>query len=192
MTITPTLARHKGAGPRGGPAPVRLRLSDRRQDLYISLDLRVRPSDWNARTGRVRKTHALADEMNELIALRVENAERARLKVMRAGAVPTARAVKDALTGTAEAGDFLSHARDYLDRVEAGGNVQRARGERAVLDKLAAFAGDPLPFHADNSGLGRALDGVAADREEQQGIDHRALREGAPCALAPGSRARHG
>jgi len=148
LTITPTLARHKAAGPKGGPAPVRLRLSDRAQDLYLSLDCRVRPADWNSRTGRVRKTYPLADELNELIETRVQDAERARVKLLTAGAVPTARAVKDALTGTVEAGDFLSFARAFLVRVEAGGNVQRARAERAVLDKLASFAGDPLPFRA--------------------------------------------
>src|SRR5690606_36974999 len=134
--------------PKGGPAPVRLRLSDRAQDLYLSLDCRVRPADWNPRTGRVRKTHPLADELNELIGARVQDAERARLKRLTAGAAPSAGAVKDALTGTVEAGDFLSFARSFLVRVEAGGNVQRARAERAVLDKLAAFAGDPLQFRA--------------------------------------------
>jgi integrase len=143
-TVRPVLWRQKRNAQ--GQHPVWLRFSDATRTTYSSLGVYVAPGYWNQKAERVRKTHPLADEINTLIEARLADAERERLRLLTAREVVTAEALKKAVAGRGHSECFLEYARTFLLDVEKQGNVQRAKGERAVLTKLEEFAGAPLPF----------------------------------------------
>lgn len=164
--VTTLLWKHKTN--RKGEHPIRLRFADTDQTLYLGLRVSVRATDWNPRTRRVRKGHPVSDEINALIAARLADAERARIGMLAAGEEVTAQALKDALTGAAEAPDpcFLEYVESFLKGVEKSGNVARADRERAVMNKLKAFAKSKrsgrgpvrLPFSALTTDLLRGFE----------------------------------
>lgn len=143
-TVRPVLWKHKKN--RHGHHPLWLRFDDGARTLYHSLSVSLHPRHWNPKAERVRKSHDLDDEINALIEARLADAERERLRLLVAREVPTAEALKAAVAGIERVGCFLRFAREYLDGVEAQGNVSRVRKERAVMNKLEAFGGSPLPF----------------------------------------------
>ena len=143
-TVRPVLWTHK-TSPRGHH-PVRLRFADASRSLYHSVGVYLHPRHWNEKAERVRKTHDLHEEINELIETKLNAAERERLRLLKTGEHPTAEALKAAVVGKGHTDCFLAYAEEFLDGVERQGNVQRGRKERAVLGKLEAFAGRPLPF----------------------------------------------
>jgi len=143
-TVRPVLWKHKPD--KRGHMPVWLRFDDGARTLYHSIRVKIHPRHWNPRAERVRKSHDLHEDINGLIEARLADAERERLRLLRLREVPTAEALKSAVAGKGYTDCFLDFARDYLDGVEARGNVGRVRKERAVLNKLEAFGGSPLPF----------------------------------------------
>jgi len=139
-TVTPVLRTQKAD--RRGRAPVWLRVSDRDGSRFLSLGVKVLPSQWNPRQGRVRKGHPNAGLVNALIAKRVEEAEAEvfRRKIKAEG--PTAPELKGLLQGDASA-DFLAFAERYLRRSSAASRHNKLTG---VVSKFRAFARSPLPF----------------------------------------------
>jgi len=147
--VTPLLWKHKKNA--DGHHPIYLRFADSHRTLYAALGVYVHPRFWNGRAREVRKGHPHSERINALIAKRQAQAEDARLQLLHDDEPVTAEALKAAVAPTASQAPacFLRHARALLDEVERRGNVGRARKERAVLNKLEAFAGtkgSPLPF----------------------------------------------
>lgn len=161
--VTPVLWEHKLN--KDGHAPIRLRFSDARRDLYASLRVAVHPRHWNDRQRRVRRSHPDADEINALIAGRLAAAEKVRLTLLADGRAVTAEALKAALAPARTNGGpgcFLAYVEAFLDGLERRGKVARVRRERVVIGKLRAFAapkGDPLPFSAVTPALLRGFEG---------------------------------
>ncbi|PAP75288.1 site-specific integrase [Rubrivirga marina] len=143
-TVRPVLWAHKTN--RHGHHPIRLRFADASGSLYLSVGAYVHPRHWNGRAERVRKTHDLYEEYNRLIETKLNAAERERLRLLTIGEVPTAAALKAAVVGKGYTDCFLDFVQGHLDVVEEQGNVGRVRKERAVMAKLEAFGGSPLPF----------------------------------------------
>lgn len=123
-----------------------LRFDDGARTLYLSLKESIHPRHWNPNAERVRKSHPQHKALNDLIEARLGEAETERLRLVTLRKTPTADILKQAVEGKGLGDDVLAYARDFLDDVEEAGNVRRAKKERAVIDKLEAFAGSPLPF----------------------------------------------
>jgi integrase len=143
-TVRPVLWTHK-TSPKGHH-PIRLRFADAGRSLYHSLGVYVHRRHWNPKSERVRKTHDLHEEINQLIEARLNAAEAERLRLLTLGEVPTAENLKSAVVGKGHSDCFLDFAEEFIAGVEKRGNIQRARRERAVLAKLEAFGKRPLPF----------------------------------------------
>lgn len=143
-TVRPVLWTHK-TSPKGHH-PIRLRFSDASRTLYHSVGVYVHKRHWNEKAERVRKTHDLHEDINQLIEARLNDAERERLRLLTRNEIPTAEALKSAVVGKGKTDDFLAFAEEFIATVERQGNIQRARRERAVLAKMEAFAGRPFPF----------------------------------------------
>lgn len=143
-TVTPVLWKHKKNA--RGEHPIWLRFSDNRRDLYLSLGVFVKPKHWNPRQQRVRKSHPLTDDINDLIVERLTEAEREILRRKRLREPITAEVLKQVVVGREEATDFFAFAERHVATLHRRGNIARERRLRATLDKLRAFAGAPLPF----------------------------------------------
>lgn len=146
-TVRPVLWPHKTN--REGHYPIWLRFADTDRTLYYSLGVYVAKRHWNPSSERVRKTHDLYEDINQLIEARLNDAERERLRLSIEREPITAERLKAVVAGTTTGtACFLKHARGYLEEVEARGGIHRARKERGILNKLEAFAGTPLPFQS--------------------------------------------
>ncbi|GAB5519487.1 MAG: site-specific integrase [Rhodothermales bacterium] len=135
-TVTPLLRTAKKD--KKGRSPIWLRIADRNGSRFLSLGEKVRPSQWNPRTGRVRKSHPHADLLNKLIDERVHEAEAEVLRLKIDGTYATADHVKKHLTVDPSA-DFFEFAERYLDALAQRGKIARVRRLRATLGKLRTF-----------------------------------------------------
>lgn len=143
-TITPILRRSKRD--KRGRCPIWIRISDRDGDRFISLGEKVLWSEWNPRTGRVRKSHDNADDLNQLIQQKVTEARAAILRLKIDGDYVTADVVKEALTPD-DRPDLFAFWQRHLDELEARGKIGRLRRLRATKGKMEEFIGrERLPF----------------------------------------------
>lgn len=158
MKIRPVLARHK-VGP-DGRAPVWLRLADGRSTAYVATGVRVRPSEWNARTGRVRRSHPDADRLNLLIERLEQEAERLLLEARLEGRDLEPRTLKMLLKGEGEAdADFFAFARAEVGALREKGQAFLAEKYEVTVRKFARFLGrDRLPFEELTPELLRAFE----------------------------------
>ena len=143
---TPVLWKHKPQP--NGHYPIWLRFSDRHRTLYASLSVAIHPRFWNEAKNEVRKGHPHAENINSLIQARLSDVEAERLRLLRERKPVTAEALKAAVApaGVTAQSCFIAYAREKLAEVERHGNINRFKKEGAVLNKLEAFAGTPLPF----------------------------------------------
>ncbi len=123
-----------------GTAPIYLRFSDVHSTRYVSLGVRVRPSQWNERQGKVRKSHPNEDELNALVTTRLAEAQAEVLTAKLTGDEATPAALKSALTPEPEnTADFLAYARSQAEQLDAEGRAYTARKWRSTEGKLRRF-----------------------------------------------------
>lgn len=142
--VTPVLWKHKKNA--DGHHPIYIRVADARRTLYVSLGEYIAKRHWNPAKRRVRKGHPNADDLNDLIASRLSEAQAERVRLKKAREPVTAEALKAALADEPSAGDFFAFADAYVDGLRRRGQIREHRREKTVLTKLRAFTGEPLPF----------------------------------------------
>ena len=133
-----------------GTAPIYVRVTADRKTRLVSTAVYVEPRHWNARTGRVRAAHDLADAYNAQLQGALNEAREAAL------VAPSAAAVKTALDGPA--GSLTAYFEGFIDRLRAKGATAHWEVKKysSTLAKLRAALGRDLAW----GGVGR--DGVAA------------------------------
>lgn len=142
-TVTPILRTQKRD--KRGRCPIWIRLSDKDGDRYLSLGVKVQPSQWNASKACVRKSHPNSAQINLLIQRRESEAEEEILRIRLSDKTPTVRQVKQQLVKD-DAGDFFAFAHSHLEDLQAREKIARYRRLKATLGKLEDFAGSNLSF----------------------------------------------
>ncbi|MEM8598465.1 MAG: site-specific integrase [Bacteroidota bacterium] len=213
-TVTPILRTSKRD--KRGRCPIWLRLSDRDGTRYLSLGVKVLPSQWNDRQRRVRKGHPNADLINRLISERLIEAEAQILQLKIEHTYATADHLKDAL-GEDGATDFFAAAEEHRADLQRLGNVGRYRRLGVSIGKLEDYlrrengTGRPLPFDRFTSalltgfetycraeppdGLGNKQSTVATNLRDLRALFNHAVKRGyASDAASPFKRfrIRHG
>ncbi len=142
-TVKPVIRRQK-KGP-DGRVPIWFRILDGKRQLFVSTGLTTITSQWNSRTGRVRKSHPHADMVNRILAEREHEAKEEILRLQHSKKRATGKHLQEVLRygGT---DDLFAFARRHLEDLKTKGNVARGRRLRIMLEKLRAFHGEPLPF----------------------------------------------
>jgi integrase len=152
-----------------GRVQVYLRLAHADKMRYTALPVKVRSAHWNARTGRVRRTHGDADEVNARLAEIEAKVESAILLALSADPLRTPDELKAAMDravyGDGRSGDFFSYAdafvEGYLKRGQVGSWKRMAYGIRLFRE----FVGrDRLPFDQITPGLVRAFQSRLQER----------------------------
>ena len=146
--VTPIIRKSKRD--KSGRCPVWLRISDRDSSRYIAVNfndetVKVLPSEWNPRTGRVRKSRANSDLINQIIQEQLTKAEAVVLQLQLDGIDATADQIKETLQPGKRL-DFFGFWDRHLADLEERGKIGRLRRLRATKRKLEAFAGKRLPF----------------------------------------------
>ena len=172
--VTPVLWEHKLN--KDGHAPIRLRFSDARRDLYASLGVAVHPRHWNDRQRRVRKSHDDADEINALDRRaagggREGAAEPVRLGQGRDGGGAEGRHRAEAVAVLRPCASSVR--RDVPGRTRAGRARWRGSGASvwswASSEPTAAPKGGALTFGPSRRPCSR-LRGLARRYQEEQGV----------------------
>lgn len=154
-TFTPLLRPDK-VGP-DGRAPIFLAIRHGGKKRLVSLDLRVRVSDWNAKRHEARKTEPEHNRINDLLGQAVTAGRSALLDRQSSREPITAGALADDVRtylepmggepeGAAESTDFLAFYRSLIEEYKARGQVSTAKAHGTAIQRLTAFSGGRLMF----------------------------------------------
>lgn len=175
-----------------GLCPIYLRIEAHDRRRYVSLRTRVRETQWNDNTRRVRKSHPQHEAINNLIAQRIAEAEAEILKLRTDREAITVEGLKETLAPDTpkRAGDFFAFADSVVDDFERRGKLYTHKRYKSVCLKFRTFTGEPLPFEKITPRLLRAYEThliehygnntntVAANFNGLRSILYRAIREG--------------
>ncbi len=131
-----------------GTAPVYVRVTANRKSTLVSTGIYVEPRHWNARTGRVRAAHDLADAYNSQLQTALNEAREAAL------GAPSATAVKAALDGPS--GSLTAYCERFVERLRAKGATAHWETKKysTTLAKLRGALGQELAWsEVDRDGL---------------------------------------
>lgn len=121
-----------------GTFPLALRITKDRKTSYIHLGYNVSEKDWNADAQRVRKSHANAVRLNNLIAKKLADASDAALELDAQQSPATSRVIKRKLKPAAEV-LFFAQAELYLSRLQSAGNFNCWHADGPRLRNFKAF-----------------------------------------------------
>ncbi len=143
--ITPVLWKSKKN--KKGEHPIYVRIEAAGSRLYFSLGLAVKPRHWNLESSEVRKTHTHYVEMNDLIAMHVQAAEKAELQLRLNGKAVTPEAIKAALQPPRAADiDFIAFGNEYAEELKKRGQIPTSRRYFSVMRKIKEYNGGSLHF----------------------------------------------
>ena len=187
--ITPVLWKHKTN--KKGRSPIYLRIADGSKNRYISLRVSILPSQWNERTGRVRKNHVQSEAINALIAERVAEAEAEILRLQSDRASISADQIKENLAIPSNGSDdFFAFADEIIADFERQGKIHSHVRFKAILGKFRTYTGEPLPYDRFTPALLRKYEThliehhdngantVASNLKAIRTVLYRAIREG--------------
>jgi integrase/recombinase XerD len=125
---------------RAGEAPVYLRITKDRKPKYVSLGLRVKPQEWNADLGRVKKPHRNMAQANAFIAGKVAEAEGVMLDLQRESKFVSPVQIKSTLMGQSSE-SFLMYFDNHLTALERNGKISTLGKAKSAYTKLRVFLG---------------------------------------------------
>jgi integrase len=125
---------------KAGAAPLYLRITENRKPRYVSIGLRVKPQEWNADTGKVKKPHPNMTQANAFIADKVAKAEGTALDLQRESKFISPVQIKNAIMGQSSA-SFLKYFVQHLEELEKKGKISTLGKATAAYSKLKVFLG---------------------------------------------------
>ncbi|WP_207435378.1 site-specific integrase [Sabulibacter ruber] len=121
-----------------GEAPLYIRITKDRKPKYISLGIKIHPKHWNEAEKKVKKAHPNSQRLNNLLAVKIAEAEGVALTLETAEKNTPAIKIKEAVLGkTSES--FLKYADHYIKALEKNNQISTTEKARAVFSKLRAF-----------------------------------------------------
>ncbi len=167
-----------------GLIPIYVRIEAANKRCYVSIGERVRPRDWNAAKGRVRKSHTHAVDLNTLVEQTLDGARWAHLQLRVSGIEITPAAIKKAMKPHAgQPVDLVEYGCSYSEELRTLGKIPTSRRYASILRKVRAFAGGPVPLEAVTAEFVRRLERhLVVNLSNGQG--YRRLKP--PCHKEPG------
>lgn len=121
-----------------GEATLYLRTIQNRITKFISLRETIKPSDWDEKNGKVRKTHPNSNRMNAYLAAKYAEAYEIVLETATKKHYLTRHELKAAVLGTYPT-DFFEYADKWLSLINKSGKIGRYAAVNAVLNKLKEY-----------------------------------------------------
>lgn len=122
-----------------GTAPVYVVIRHGRERAALATPIRVKPRDWNDRTGEVRKTAPDFHASNRYLAERREAATSALLLARLRGDPFPCRSAKEEVEREGGGDDFLAYCRDRLDHYRRRRQWGTHEVYRVVVEKLTDY-----------------------------------------------------
>ncbi len=137
-----------------GELPIYLRITNNRKHKYVSTGLSVKEKYWNpeAERGRwIRRSHDNYKTLNELLELKLNEAQRVQKELIRNGH-ETAKAIRERIKTTQKA-DFFELGEQLLKELEANKKYYASKTLKVVLKKFEDFEGErSLPLKQIDGG----------------------------------------
>ncbi len=137
-----------------GELPIYLRITNNRKHKYVSTGLSVKEKYWNpeAERGRwIRRSHDNYKTLNELLELKLNEAQRVQKELSRNGH-ETAKAIRERIKTTQKA-DFFELGEQLLKELEANKKYYASKTLKVVLKKFEDFEGErSLPLKQIDGG----------------------------------------
>ena len=144
--VTPVLWTQKKN--KKGLSPIYLRIEANNERGYLSLRTRIRESQWNDNTKRVRKSNNNHEAINNLITQRLAEAEAEMLRLQTDHLPINVKAIKDVLEWEAnqESENFLAYADSVIEDFQRRGKLYTYKRYKSIIGKLRKFTGESLRF----------------------------------------------
>jgi len=121
-----------------GLVPIWLRIIKNRKPKYISLSVKVKPSDWDIKNNRVKKSHPNSQRINNYIASKIADAEGILLDIETSAKFVTPKKVKDIVLGKSSE-SFIRYAEEHIERLRKEGKITTMLKYKVSLDKLKTY-----------------------------------------------------
>jgi len=127
----------------GSKVPIYLRLTHKGDRARMSLDLKVKPDQWNENKARVRSTHPQSEYLNQYLSDVQAAADGAIAKLKSRGVVPSPKRLRDEveteLEGNQGGEDFLEFCEEQLKGYRRRGQEGTFQNYRSVIRKFKKF-----------------------------------------------------
>jgi integrase/recombinase XerD len=133
-----------------GTAPLYLRITKDRKSKFISLKLRVKPSEW--KDGRVTKAHPNSARYNAYIKQKEAEAENIAIELETKSKTINSYKIKEKLIGKATS-NFFEYADKYVNNLEKHGTVSTYKRAKSIIGKLKIYM-DSRPLFFDDITVG--------------------------------------
>lgn len=123
-----------------GSIPLYLRIIKDRKTKFISLGYSVMPSDWNEKNGTVRKSHPNANWLNNYLAKKISDAQKASLELEASTEFVNPKQLKETILGRSTE-KFIPYAEKYVENLERKGKIGSYDKANATISKLKEYIG---------------------------------------------------
>jgi len=121
-----------------GQGPLYLRIIKDRRTKFVSIGIKIKESDWNEETSKVKKSHPNSARLNAVIATKVAEAENIALELTTKSKSVNAYKIKEKIVGKGPT-DFFAFAEKILKRIENRGSYGTFKRTKSVIEKLKIF-----------------------------------------------------
>jgi len=125
--------------------PLVIRITKDRKTNFIAIGHSVLLDEWNAATGKVKKSHPNSPRLNNLISKKIAEANDKLLELESTAKDTSVRVISKAVKGATE-GTFLKQGQVYLDNLNKEGKYNRVSADSPVLNRIKEFAGGDVNF----------------------------------------------
>lgn len=128
-----------------GESPLYLRITKDRRSKYVSLQIRIKPEQWDEKKDRVRRSHPNSVRLNNYLQQKLAEASAAALEQGDLATFSLQRVATQVKDDSPV--DFFAFFEQELERRLKAGKVHHYRKGKSVLKKLRKFWSRPtLPF----------------------------------------------
>lgn len=123
-----------------GTYPLAIRITKDRKSSYIYLEYSIKPSDWDEKLQRVKKSHPNSARLNNFLLKKLSEANDKALEVESQKDYVSSRAVRQKIKPSAGA-TFFAQAQAWLDEIKASGKYNQYTSEKPRIKHFKEFLG---------------------------------------------------
>lgn len=131
-------------------APLYLRIIKDRRVKFISIGVKIKESDWNEDSSRIKKSHPNSARLNAFIAQKLAEAENIAVELESKSKSVNSYKIKEQIVGKSST-DFFTYASKCIKRIEGNGAYGTFKRTKSVIEKIKIYLnGKPLFFDEIN------------------------------------------
>ncbi len=122
-----------------GLYPLAIRISKNRRSTYQYIGHYIELEDWDEKNIRVRKSHPNSDILNNLLALKFSEVNKALIKLQSENKDTSANQIKKEIYSSGKNSTFFEFAQGHLDELESSKKLNRLSCDKAWVGFILKF-----------------------------------------------------